>query len=124
MVCIPFPSYEVATLSLHNEKILTRLLSLHNKSTCMSSSLRANRVGVLGAQSLFPCSSHIIQPMAVEVNAAEEEEKRSVPTEERRILEDPSSAFKPECSLCELMSNQSRNHREKRCSERTAGNES
>lgn len=54
----------------------------------MSSNLGAAGVGEQGMQSLFPCSSHTIRPRAVEVNTAEEEERKSNSTGERRCLED------------------------------------
>lgn len=68
----------------------------------MSSNLGAAGVGEQGMQSLFPCSSHTIWPRAVEVNTAEEEERKSNSTGERRCLEDTSAAFEPEFSLWEL----------------------
>jgi len=52
----------------------------------------------------------------MQVNAAEEEERKNSSTEERRCLEDTPAAFEPEFALCELTQNQSRNHREKWCS--------
>lgn len=68
----------------------------------MSSNSEAAGVIEQGTQSLFPCSSHTVWPRAEEVNAAEEEERKSNSTEERRCLEDTSAVFEPEFSLCEL----------------------
>lgn len=45
--------------------------------------------------------SHI-QPRAVEVSTAEEEERESNSPEERRCLEDNSAAFEPEFALCQF----------------------